>query len=363
MEITHEFSRISNKSDRARERDMAGEVSKAARDGSLQAVVSRMAKLDVGGLPRNYELFHEALSGADATLSRELLSLPSSPSQALLDEIGLRYQLPGFIALAPSTSRDQEIRLLRDLKEKMASGVTQKQGFTRVLEAVARSLREDSDAGPGDILAEIEYLSVSLSDAVVAETELEAALKAGIDRLAGASQKAAAARAITLTDRLTSLPNHAAFAERLEALYASPADDHGMALFLITIPDLPDISRTYGEAAAGRIVRKAATTFRRAIKKNDFVARIGSGDFAFLLRDVSRDSVQPIAERLMTTIADNLVFAASDRTAATLELSIGVALAQDAFSPQQLRLHATAALQTAKANGRPAVFVPDQARR
>ncbi|MFB9951172.1 GGDEF domain-containing protein [Rhizobium puerariae] len=337
---------------------MAGESGKAARERTLQVVGQHMAKLEVSGLPRNYELFHEALSGADAALSREVLALPAAPSQAALDEIGLRHQLAGFVALATPKSRDHEIKLLLELRDKMASGITQKRGFTRVLETVARSLREDSNASPRDILAEIEYLSVSLSDAVVAETELEAALKTGVDRLVNADKRTAAARAITLRDRLTLLPNHAAFSERLDALYSSPEEDHGTALFLVAIADLPDLGCTYGEVAVNRIVKKAAAIFRKAIKKNDFVARIGSGDFAFLLADVGSGSVHAIAERLVNAIADNLVFATSERTSATLGLSIGVALTRDAFSPQQLRLQAEAALETAKANGRPAVFIP-----
>ncbi|SMF50575.1 GGDEF domain-containing protein [Neorhizobium sp. CSC1952] len=339
---------------------MAGETSKRAWDRNLQMVSQHMARLEVSGLPRNYELFHEALSGADAALSREVAALPAAPSQAILDEIGIRHRLPGFIALAIPAGRGHEIKLLSELREKMASGVAQKQGFTRVLEAVARSLREDSDAGPRDILAEIEYLSVSLSDAVVAETELEAALKDGAERIIKAERDASAARAVTLRDRLTALPNHAALAERLEALYGGDADGRDAALFLVTISDLPELVRTYGEPAINRIIRKTATIFRKAIKKNDFLARIGRGDFAFVLKDVSRDSVHPIAERLAASLADNLVFAASDRAAATLGLSIGAALTRDAFSPQQLRLQATAALEMSKANGRPAVFIPGE---
>lgn len=343
---------------------MAGEISKAARDRNLQVVTQYMAKLDVSGLPRNYELFHEALSATDPALSREVLALTTSPSQAVLDEIGLRHQVPSFVALATPRSRDHEIRLLTELREKMTSGVTQKQGFTRVLEAVARSLREDNNAGPGDILAEIEYLSVSLSDAVVAETELEEILKSGVARLTKAESDIAAARALTLRDRLTSLPNHAAFAERLEKLYGADSSQHDTALFLVTLPDLPEIAQTYGEPAANRIIKKAATIFRKAIKKNDFLARTGKGDFAFLLREVDRESVQAIAERLSASIADNLVFAASDRSNSSLQLSIGVALMAEAFSPPQLRLQAATALEAALANPRlPVVVFSETARR
>lgn len=342
---------------------MPSETSKAARDRNLQIVTQHMAKLEVNGLPRNYELFHEALSGTDPALSREVLALSALPSQAVLDEIGLRHQVSSFVALTTPRSRDHEIRLLTELRDKMSSGVTQKQGFTRVLEAVARSLREDNNAGPSDILAEIEYLSVSLSDAVVAETELEEILKSGVARLVKAESDIAAARTLTMRDRLTSLPNHAAFAERLEKLYGAEGGQRDVALFLVTLSDLPEITQTYGETAGNRIIKKAAAIFRKAIKKNDFLARTGKSDFAFLLRDVDRDSVQAIADRLSASIADNLVFAVSDRSSTGLQLSIGVALTAEAFSPPQLRLQAATALEAALANPRQPVVVFSEAAR
>ena len=327
---------------------------RSGQDRMLQAVAQQMARLEVSGLPRNYELFHEALVGADAALRREVLALPSAAPQPQLDEIGQRYQLPGFVARALPPSREQDIRLLSALRDQMTSGVEQKKGFTRVLESVARSLREDSNAGPADILAEIEFLSVSLSDAVVAETELEAALRAGANQLVKAEREAATARAVMLRDRLTGLPNHAAFTERLEALYAPDNQVHDTALFLVAIADIGELADTYGEAAANRILKKAASILRKSIKKNDFLARIGKGEFAFLFRDVNRDSIRPIGERLAASIADNLVFAASGGSAG-VELLVGAALRADAISPQQLRQQAVASAETTRSDQRSVV--------
>jgi diguanylate cyclase (GGDEF)-like protein len=320
---------------------------KSMPDRALQAVSQHMARLEVSGLPRNYELFYEAFCGADANLRREILSLPTGPQQAHLDEIGGRYQLPGFVAVTMPTSRENDIRLLSKLRDQMSNGVEQKKGFAKVLETVARSLREDNDAGPQDILAEIEYLSVSLSDAVVAETELEAALRAGTSQLINAERNAATARAVMLRDRLTGLPNHAAFTERLEAVFSSDTAQHDVALVLVAISDIGELADTYGEATANRILKKAASIFRKTIKKNDFVARIGKGEFAFLFRDVTRDSIRPIADRLITSIADNLVFATSEGSAG-VELVIGSALSGDAISPQQLRQQAVAAAEATR---------------
>ncbi|RWX75858.1 GGDEF domain-containing protein [Neorhizobium lilium] len=335
---------------------MSIQTRKPAQDRMLQTVSQHMARLEVGGLPRNYELFYEAHCGADPGLRREVLALPVLPPQQQLDEIGTRYQLPGFVAPALPPSRENDIRLLSSLRDQMVSGVEQKKGFTRVLEAVARSLREDSNAGPQDILAEIEYLSVSLSDAVVAETELEAALRTGANQLVKAERDASVARAVLLRDRLTGLPNHAAFVERLEMLYSSDNEYHETALFLVAISDIGELADTYGEATANRILKKAASIFRKTIKKNDFLARIGKGEFAFLFRDVNRDSTRSIAERLSVAIADNLVFATSDGSAG-VDLLIGAALRADAISPQQLRHQAVTAAETIRSNTRMTVVL------
>jgi diguanylate cyclase len=337
---------------------MPSQGRKATQDKSLQAVSQQMARLDVIGLPRNYELFYEALAGVDVALTREVMALPVAPRQALLDDIGSRYQLAGFVASGLPKSRDHDIRLLSNLRDKMASGVEQKRGFTRVLEAVAKSLREDTGAGPADILAEIEYLSVSLSDTVVAEAELEAALQSVTGQLMEAERDTSAARALIMRDRLTGLPNHAAFVERLETLYADE-EHQDTALLLVAISDIGELADSYGEAVANRIVKKAGAVFRKAIKKNDFVARIGKGEFAFLFRDVSRDSIRPIADRLTAAIADNLVFASSTGSSG-VSLLIGGALRGDAFSPQQLRLQAVAAAEMARANPRLTVVIHGQ---
>lgn len=335
---------------------MPTQARKAAQDRTLQAVSQHMARIEVNGLPRNYELFYEAHCGTEVGLSREVMALPVAPNQMLLDEIGTRYQLPGFVASGLPKSRDPDIQILANLREKMASGAEQKRGFSRALEAVAKSLREDDGAGPGDILAEIEYLSVSLSDAVVAETELEAALRSGANLLTMAEQNVSGARAVMMRDRMTGLPNHAAFTERLEALYADENDSRDTALFLVAVSDISDIADTYGEAAATRIVKKAAAIFRKTIKKDDFLARIGKAEFAFLFRHVGRDAIKPIATRLTASINDNLIVAISEGAPA-IRLSMGAAIATDAFSPQQLRQQAVLAAEASRANPRMNVII------
>src|SRR6478736_205837 len=54
-------------------------------------VVATMRQLGVLGLPRNYEIFYEALSGTNRELSLAVVSLSSRPTQDELDQIGRAF--------------------------------------------------------------------------------------------------------------------------------------------------------------------------------------------------------------------------------------------------------------------------------
>ena len=49
---------------------MPTQARKTAQDRTLQAVSQHMARIEVSGLPRNYELFYEAHCSTDVALSR-----------------------------------------------------------------------------------------------------------------------------------------------------------------------------------------------------------------------------------------------------------------------------------------------------
>src|SRR3954470_19823997 len=54
-------------------------------------VVATMRQLGVLGLPRNYEIFYEALSGTNRELSLAVVSLSNRPTQDELDKIGRSF--------------------------------------------------------------------------------------------------------------------------------------------------------------------------------------------------------------------------------------------------------------------------------
>ncbi len=62
-----------------------------AHNNIVTGVVTTMRQMGVVGLPRNYEIFYEALTGSNHNLSLEVVGLGNRPSQDELDRIGRKY--------------------------------------------------------------------------------------------------------------------------------------------------------------------------------------------------------------------------------------------------------------------------------
>ena len=58
---------------------------------TASTVVATMRQLGVVGLPRNYEIFYEALTGSNPELSLAVVALSKRPTQEDLDKIGRKF--------------------------------------------------------------------------------------------------------------------------------------------------------------------------------------------------------------------------------------------------------------------------------
>lgn len=317
----------------------------------LQKVGQYMAKLNIRGLPRNYQLFHEALYGADRTLSNEIAMLGGQPSQVKLDEIGLKYRLVSHCGLVSEKSQEDAAKMLRDVAEQLAEGLKRKQSFMTTVETVTHSVIEDPMQGLAAFSAEMDFLNASLTNLMLYETELTEKLKDEMEKIHKLEKGNAAIRTAAATDRITGLPNQIALTNRLTQLYRE--DPAGTALIMVDIDDFSDFNAKYGPQAANHLLKKLGVLFRKTIKKNDFVARMSGDDFCFLVTDVSTEAAWAIAGRLRASVEETIVYATSDKTdPGCLTISVGVALSTDANSPAELMAHAEAALMIAQANRR-----------
>ena len=131
----------------------------------LEAIGRFMTRLKVRNLPRNYQLFHEALYGQDRCLAEEIEALGSHPLQSGLDEIGLKYRLVSHCGLVARKSQGDAAEMLREVADQLAKGLMKKKHFAREIEKIP------------DVNATLDSLNASLSNLMLYETELTERLK------------------------------------------------------------------------------------------------------------------------------------------------------------------------------------------
>lgn len=130
-------------------------------------------------------------------------------------------------------------------------------------------------------------------------------------------------QANSLRDALTALPNRAAFLEARRPVFGRSGAS-ATSLVLLNIDHFREINGKYGPTAGNKALRRLAALFRKTIKKDDFVARIGGNEFAFLFAGVSQNTAEAIAERLRQNV-EALRFVTSEGDGEHLTVSIGVA--------------------------------------
>ncbi|MDL2399922.1 hypothetical protein [Rhizobium mayense] len=131
----------------------------------LEMIGRHMAKLRVKALPRNYQLFHEALHGSDRRIASEIAALGPAPSQASLDEIGLKYRLVSHCGLVARKSETDAAEMLREVADQLAEGLVKKQSFAGKIEIAPHAA------------AAMDSLNAFLSNLLLYETELTERLK------------------------------------------------------------------------------------------------------------------------------------------------------------------------------------------
>lgn len=131
----------------------------------LETIGRFMTRLKVRNLPRNYQLFHEALFGQDSCLASEIETLGPQPPQGRLDEIGLKHRLVSHCGLVARKSENDAAEMLREVADQLAKGLMKKQHFAREVEKIP------------DVDATLDSLNASLSNLMLYETELTERLK------------------------------------------------------------------------------------------------------------------------------------------------------------------------------------------
>ena len=150
-------------------------------------------------------------------------------------------------------------------------------------------------------------------------------------------------------DPLTGLPNRALLADRLEmALAAARRTEVPVAVLFIDLDAFKDINDSSGHLLGDEVLVRVAGRLQTVVRDEDTVARFGGDEFVVLLPHTDETVANEIAERLLATVREPMVF---DGQRLHLSASIGVAVSPP-VEPSSLLQAADAAVYHAKSQGR-----------
>lgn len=323
---------------------MTTPVNHKGRDAARSSlVVTRItqfiAKMNVAPLPRNYELFYEVLSGHNPAMGRDILALGNAPQQHDLDMIGQKHNLPGFSRVAAARATAEAASTIAQISARLAAAVERTDTLLS-----STSTHQESETTQ-------EYLLELLKEIRDEQSSLQSFVRHGLEKLREHEKSSERFQAVSLKDALTSLPNRAAFLERIGEIFQSDKGASNTSLVLVNIDRFREINEKYGPVAGNRALRRLSALFRKSIKKDDVVARIAGNEFAFLFAGVPQSTAQSIAERLRHTV-ETLRFATREGDGEHLTVSMGVASADGTASAAELYGHAELALLAARSGAR-----------
>jgi diguanylate cyclase (GGDEF)-like protein/PAS domain S-box-containing protein len=162
-------------------------------------------------------------------------------------------------------------------------------------------------------------------------------------------------------DVLTKLHNRRYFEEQLtqEAERLKRSNEIS-ALLYIDLDRFKYINDTAGHAAGDRLLVEIAQQIKQRLRHTDLLARLGGDEFAIILRNVSRSSVEGVADAYREML-DNYLFTYNGKQY-KVNATIGIALIdRGSESASEILANADIACHIAKGEGRNRthLFIPD----
>lgn len=323
-----------------------------ARSAAVLAKVAQlMTRLEIPAIPRNYALLHEAITGNNTALGREITALGKAPAQEALDAIGVRNGLPDHNSLVLGHSATDLMRTIEAMAAEAEAERHKKTNALTHINHMLGRLKADPVMAMSDFAGQADLLVSAVEAMIGSESAHCQRLDTLVARLENIASGAAASETALLHDPVTGLANRTALMNRLAATYDAE-DKACSALLLMRVDRLKGLSDSHASGASEEALKQIATLFRKSIKKLDYVARVGGDGFAFLFDKVDRESVFSIAERIRNRIeAEIFRISGREYLPGTLSLTVGAAFTEDAPSANELYRQAMLALDAANESG------------
>ncbi len=317
------------------------------------SVVATMRQLGVVGLPRNYEIFYEALAGSNHELSVEVVSLNNRPSQEELDRIGRKYFANNHGGSIVETAREKISLELEEIAGILRQERNHLEKYGRILDQTAEGLNSRSLITKDLLQKIVGVMSVATVSTIDHGKQIANTLGDKTSELESVKSKLEEYKKLADTDPLTHIWNRRAFDKRIASIYNSSRGILFNALILADIDRFKDINDRFGHPVGDKIIQSIADILQSSIRGDIFVARTGGEEFALIVEGTSEDATFEIADRLRMLV-EQTPFVAGPNSAhyGSVTISMGICMASEADGPEDLYSKADRALYRSKMAGR-----------
>jgi len=149
-------------------------------------------------------------------------------------------------------------------------------------------------------------------------------------------------------DAMTGLPNRETFFDHIEEVRAR---NESSILMIIDVDHFKNINDSFGHLVGDRALILLANVFRKILRRDDLIGRIGGEEFGILLPDTSDAEGQIIGEMIRHEI-ESTIFEPRENMRHVITVSIGLAAAAAHHDRPVLMSNADTALFEAKRRGR-----------
>ncbi len=323
------------------------------RSADIAATIAMtMRQMGVLGLPRNYEIFYEALSGANTQLSMDLLALGKRPKQDELDRLGQKHFAQNHEQGIVDNVRDTIARQLEEITKILLNERTYLEKYGRILDQTAEGLN-NRQLITKDLLTKIVGVMATATNTTIDHgKQAVETLGDHSAELENVKSKLEEYKKLADTDPLTHIWNRRAFDRRIARIYDSPKSIMFNALILADIDRFKAINDRHGHPVGDKIIQIIAGILQSQARDDMFVARTGGEEFAVIIEG-SEESVFAFAERLRSAVGEaQFGNSTTGVNFGSITISMGICMASEAIGPEDLYSKADRALYRSKVDGR-----------
>ena len=319
----------------------------------LRLAIALLAKHKIPANPHNYQIAYEYVSGKNQVLLDELSQLLKqsiTPPKKQLSSLYKRHFIQDEDSL--ELIRKEIRSIISNALQEFSQSGNQLSSYSQKLNQYVNIL--DGKKPPTYVLEETQKVIKETHVMEESQQRMEKQIVNVVAEIDSLRKELEQVKEESKTDILTGIANRRAFDTTLEhAIQNSRESNKPFCLLLMDIDHFKKFNDNHGHLIGDKVLRYIATSIKRNVKGNDFVARFGGEEFVIILPETDINGAMTVSEQVREAISSGkLVDKNSDTSYGKVTISIGVTQFQTSDLSNDLIERADKALYRAKAHGR-----------